>query len=113
MFYVVSVSVCARSAITLPTNQKTNSSLNSFYRVSSLHRLCIFHADPRVAIQDSSHPFVQSMVDFLIECNLRANRPGLLTSMMMGTTAKYEQDIKTMQELADESKSTSPSPNLY
>ena len=54
--------------------------------------------------QDSSHPFVQSMIDFLVECNLRANRPGLLTSMMMGTTAKYEQDIKVMAELADESK---------
>ena len=55
--------------------------------------------------QDSSHPFVQSMIDFLVECNLRANRPGLLTSMMVGTTAKYEQDVKVMAELADESKS--------
>lgn len=57
--------------------------LNSFYR-------------------DSSHPFVQSMVDFLVECNLRANRPGLLTSVMVQTNAKYEEDIKTMTELADE-----------
>ena len=56
------------------------------------------------AAQDNSHPFVQAMVDFLIECNLRANRPGLLTSIMMSTTAKYEQDIKTMAELADESQ---------
>ena len=43
------------------------------------------------------------MVDFLIECNLRANRPGLLTSVMVSTTAKYEEDIKTMAELADKS----------
>ena len=43
------------------------------------------------------------MVDFLVECNLRANRPGLLNSVMVGTTAKYEQDIKTMAELGDES----------
>ncbi|PSR70599.1 hypothetical protein PHLCEN_2v13537, partial [Hermanssonia centrifuga] len=51
---------------------------------------------------ENSHPFVQSMVDFLIECNLRANRPTIVNSMMVGTTAKYEQDIKTMAELADE-----------
>ncbi len=44
------------------------------------------------------------MVDFLIECNLRANRPTIVNSMMVGTTAKYEQDIKTMAELADESE---------
>lgn len=44
------------------------------------------------------------MVDFLIECNLRANRPGILNSMMMSTTAKYEQDIKVMADLADQSR---------
>lgn len=43
------------------------------------------------------------MVDFLIECNLRANRPGLLSSIMVNTTAKYEQDVQTMAELADQS----------
>lgn len=54
-------------------------------------------------MQESNHPFVQSMVDFLIECNLRANRPGLLSSIMVNTTAKYEQDVQTMAELADQS----------
>lgn len=44
------------------------------------------------------------MVDFLIECNLRANRPSFLSSVMVSTTAKYEQDQKIMAELADESK---------
>ena len=44
------------------------------------------------------------MVDFLVECNLRANRPGILNSVMVNTAAKYEQDIKTMAELADESE---------
>ena len=43
------------------------------------------------------------MVDFLIECNLRANRPSILNSVMVNTTAKYEQDIQTMAQLADES----------
>ena len=47
------------------------------------------------------------MIDFLVECNSRANRPGLLNSMMVGTTAKFEQDIKVMAELADESESSS------
>ncbi|EKM58057.1 uncharacterized protein PHACADRAFT_139651 [Phanerochaete carnosa HHB-10118-sp] len=57
--------------------------LNSFYR-------------------ESSHSFIQSMGDFLVECNLRANRPGLLTSVMMQTNAKYDSDIKTLTGLADE-----------
>lgn len=43
------------------------------------------------------------MVDFLVECNLRANRPGLLNTVMVNTSAKYEQDIQTMAQLADES----------
>jgi cytochrome P450 / NADPH-cytochrome P450 reductase len=43
------------------------------------------------------------MVDFLVECGLRAKRPGILNSIMVSTTAKYEQDTKTMTDLADES----------
>ncbi|KAI0070911.1 cytochrome P450 [Panus rudis PR-1116 ss-1] len=57
--------------------------LNSFYR-------------------DTNHPFIQAMGDFLIEANARANRPTLVTAVMRGTNAKYEQDIKTMADLADQ-----------
>ncbi|KAH8103122.1 cytochrome P450 [Cristinia sonorae] len=57
--------------------------LNSFYR-------------------ESSPPFVQAMVDFLVESGLRANRPAIVNAMMRGTAYKYEQDIKVMTDLADE-----------
>ncbi|KAH9836403.1 cytochrome P450 [Rhodofomes roseus] len=56
--------------------------LNSFYR-------------------DSSPPFVEAMVDFLVESGQRAFRPSLVTNML-GYNAKYEQDIKTMADLANE-----------
>ncbi|KIP12117.1 hypothetical protein PHLGIDRAFT_98480 [Phlebiopsis gigantea 11061_1 CR5-6] len=78
-----------------PAEDFTRLTLDTIALCSMSYRLNSFY-------RESSHPFVQSMVDFLIECNLRANRPGLLNSMMMSTTAKYEQDIKTMQELANE-----------
>ena len=55
-------------------------------------------------LQESNHPFVTAMVDFLVESGQRANRPAIVNAMMRGTTAKYEQDIKTMAELADESE---------
>jgi hypothetical protein len=45
------------------------------------------------------------MADFLGESGLRANRPRVLQALMPGTTAKYEQDMKKMKDLA--SKSTS------
>ncbi len=44
------------------------------------------------------------MVDFLTESGRRANRPSIVNAMLRSTNAKYEQDIKTMIELADESK---------
>ncbi|OCH86500.1 cytochrome P450 [Obba rivulosa] len=57
--------------------------LNSFYR-------------------EGSHPFIQALADFLVESGRRANRPFLVKSMMMGSNAKYEQDIRTMAQLAEE-----------
>ncbi|KZT69908.1 cytochrome P450 [Daedalea quercina L-15889] len=56
--------------------------LNSFYR-------------------ETNPPFVEAMVDFLVESGLRAFRPTLVTNVM-GYNAKYEQDIKTMADLANE-----------
>jgi cytochrome P450/NADPH-cytochrome P450 reductase len=51
--------------------------------------------------------FTVSMGDFLAESGLRANRPRVLQAVMRGTTAKYEQDIKKMKDLADHSAFTS------
>ena len=44
------------------------------------------------------------MVDFLIECNMRANRPAVVTTIMRSSRAQYEHDIKVMADTADESK---------
>ena len=55
------------------------------------------------ARQEGNHPFIQAMVDFLVESGRRANRLGLVKPMMRGANAKYEQDIRTMARLAEES----------
>ena len=52
-------------------------------------------------MQDNAHPFIMAMNDFLIESGNRANRPTLLNNLM---SSKYEEDIKTMAELADNRK---------
>lgn len=53
-------------------------------------------------------PFAGAMVDFLKECNARANRPFLIQSMMTGANAKYEGDKKLMTDLADDSEHDFP-----
>ena len=52
--------------------------------------------------QESTHPFVQAMMDFLVECGYRANRPPIMQSLMRGTNAKYEADMKIMADLCNE-----------
>ncbi|KAI0738944.1 bifunctional P-450:NADPH-P450 reductase [Daedaleopsis nitida] len=51
---------------------------------------------------DQTHPFVQAMSDFLLESGYRANRPALVNSMMRGSSAKYEADMNTMNDLVNE-----------
>lgn len=43
------------------------------------------------------------MVDFLIECGLRAGRPSLMQALMHNATAKYEDDQRVMMDLVTES----------
>ena len=45
------------------------------------------------------------MADFLGESGRRAARPALVNTVMLGASAKYQQDIDTMQKLVDESRS--------
>lgn len=45
------------------------------------------------------------MVDFLVESGRRSHRPSLVTTVM-GYQTKYEQDIKILADLADESTSS-------
>lgn len=39
------------------------------------------------------------MADFLAESGRRANRPPLMNTFMRGSSAKYEEDMKTMNTL--------------
>ncbi|KAJ3746164.1 cytochrome P450 [Lentinula detonsa] len=50
--------------------------------------------------QDSQPPFVQTMVDFLQECNNRANRPKIVQMFLNATNGKYQRDIEQMRNTA-------------
>ncbi|KAJ6473674.1 fatty acid hydroxylase, partial [Mycena sanguinolenta] len=60
---------------------------------------------PEVII-DPCEVFTRVALDAIAYCSmshrLRANRPRMLQAVMRGTTAKYEADIKTMRDLADQ-----------
>jgi hypothetical protein len=43
------------------------------------------------------------MADFLLECDYRSRRPAVVQWMMRGSNAKYEEDMKIMNDLANES----------
>lgn len=43
------------------------------------------------------------MGEFLKECFARANRPSVVQALMPGATAKYAEDIKYMNDLANKS----------
>ncbi|KAJ6631867.1 cytochrome P450 [Mycena sp. CBHHK59/15] len=49
---------------------------------------------------ETQPPFAAAMGDFLAESDLRASRPRVLQALV-GFTAKFEQDIKTMRDLSD------------
>lgn len=44
------------------------------------------------------------MADFLVESGRRAQRPGLVNSLMRGSATKYQEDIDTLMSLVDESE---------
>jgi hypothetical protein len=45
------------------------------------------------------------MSDFLAECDRRTRRPRVVQWMMPAATAKYDEDMAIMRQLATESKS--------
>ena len=55
-------------------------------------------------MQEEPHPFATAMADFLIESGRRAARPSLVQAVMSGTNAKYEEDMRTLNALVDESE---------
>ena len=52
-------------------------------------------------------PFAAAMGDFLAEAQVRVNRPALVNATMRGVTAKYHEDMKTMNDIVDKSTSCS------
>lgn len=62
------------------------------------YRLNSFYSETQPA-------FTQAMADFLMESNRRYLRPGIVTSLMRSSAAKYEADIKLMQDVAQGSES--------
>ncbi|KAI0687681.1 cytochrome P450 [Cytidiella melzeri] len=71
------------------------------YRINSFYR-------------EDNHPFVQAMSDFLVECSQRPRRPGMLSTLMTATTAKFQQDKEFMFEFAKkilEERKTNPIEN--
>ncbi|KAJ7292600.1 fatty acid hydroxylase [Mycena rebaudengoi] len=80
-------------AVIDPSDDFTRLALDTISYCSMSHRLNSFYSE-------NQPEFAVAMGDFLGESGLRANRPRMLQALMPGTTAKYEQDIKKMKDLA-------------
>ena len=52
-------------------------------------------------------PFVAAMNRCLTECQLRSNRPRLVTAVMTSTQAQFDTDLKLMTDIAKSSRCTS------
>ncbi|KAJ7164230.1 fatty acid hydroxylase [Mycena filopes] len=82
-------------AIIDPSEDFTRVALDAIAYCSMSHRLNSFY-------MEQQPEFTIAMGDFLAECGARANRPRVVQAVMRGTTAKYEADIKTMTDLANQ-----------
>ncbi|KAJ3999405.1 cytochrome P450 [Lentinula boryana] len=76
-----------------PTDDLTRVALDTIALCSMSYRLESFQSD-------SQPPFVQTMVDFLQECNNRANRPKIVQMFLNATNGKYQRDIEQMRDTA-------------
>ncbi|KAI0819916.1 fatty acid hydroxylase [Trametes gibbosa] len=64
--------------------------------------LCAMSYRLNTFYSEQAHPFVHAMSDFLTESAKRSNRPPIMNTIMRGSSAKYEEDMKTMNRLVDE-----------
>ncbi|TBU21982.1 fatty acid hydroxylase [Dichomitus squalens] len=78
-----------------PSNDYTRLTLDAITLCAMSYRLNSFY-------REDPHPFADAMADFLIESGRRASRPSIVQAIMSGTNAKYEDDIRIMNELVDE-----------
>ncbi|KAK0452920.1 fatty acid hydroxylase [Desarmillaria tabescens] len=77
-----------------PTDDLTRVALDTIALCSMSYRLNSFYTHTQPV-------FVRAMMDFLTECNRRANRPGFIQAFMTNTNDKYETDIRILRETAD------------
>ncbi|KAK0214536.1 fatty acid hydroxylase [Armillaria fumosa] len=77
-----------------PTDDLTRVALDTIALCSMSYRLNSFYTHTQPV-------FVRAMMDFLKECNHRANRPSIIQAFMTNTNDKYEADIKNLRETAD------------
>lgn len=61
----------------------------------------------KIKLQETEPRFIKAMSDWLSECDNRTRRPAIIQALMRGTTAKYEEDMNIMLELATDSTSAS------
>ncbi|KAG7093355.1 hypothetical protein E1B28_007036 [Marasmius oreades] len=76
-----------------PSDDLTRVALDTIALCSMSYRLNSFYTENQAQ-------FAESMVDFLKECFHRSNRPYIVQALMTGSNAKFEGDIKFMEEIA-------------
>ncbi|CCM04888.1 uncharacterized protein FIBRA_07084 [Fibroporia radiculosa] len=81
-------------AVINPAEDFTRLTFDTITLCAMSHRLNSFY-------RETNHPFVQAMVDFLLESGRRTFRPSVVTNVM-GYNTKYEADIKVMTDLAND-----------
>ncbi|KAF7347083.1 Fatty acid hydroxylase [Mycena venus] len=83
------------NAVIDPSDDFTRVALDTIAYCSMSHRLNSFYTDQQPE-------FAVAMGDFLRESGQRFVRPRILQAVMHGKTTKYQADIKTMKDLADQ-----------
>ncbi|KAF7367846.1 Fatty acid hydroxylase [Mycena sanguinolenta] len=89
------------NAVLDPADDFTRLTFDTIAYCSMSYRINSFYSDKQV-------PFIVAMGDFLVECGLRASRPRVLGAVL-GKNAKYQQDMKVLKDLADQSAFEFPS----
>jgi cytochrome P450/NADPH-cytochrome P450 reductase len=77
-----------------PTVDYTKLTLDAISLASMSYRMNSFYTEGMV-------PFVAAMNRYLTECQLRANRPRLVTAVMTNTQVQFDADIKLMSDIAN------------
>ncbi|CEL60421.1 NADPH-ferrihemoprotein reductase [Rhizoctonia solani AG-1 IB] len=78
-----------------PTNDFTRLTFDTIALCAFNYRLNSFYTE-------SEHPFVKAMGEFLQESGMRTIKPSILKSLPFGANVKYTENMKTMNNLADE-----------